>query len=120
MDITKNERLTAAGIDTASALERMMGNEALLERFLKRFLDDTNYEKLTQAIAAGDEEAALTAAHTLKGLCGNLSMTVLFDLFTRQVAAFRAGDWAGATAMMQEISAAYDQVTAAVREVFVQ
>lgn len=117
MDITKNERLMAAGIDTASALERMMGNEALLERFLKRFLDDTNYEKLTQAIAAGDQEAALTAAHTLKGL---FSMTVLFDLFTRQVSAFRSGDWDGAAAMMKEISAAYDQVTAAVREVFAQ
>ena len=47
-------------------------------------------------------------------------MTVLFDLFTRQVAAFRAGDWAGAAAMMEDISAAYDQVTAAVREVFAQ
>ena len=120
MDTRKNERLTAAGIDTAGALERMMGNEALLERFLKRFLDDANYETLRKAIAAGDREAALTAAHTLKGLCGNLSMTVLFDLFTRQVAAFRAGDWDGAAAMMGEISAAYDQVTAAVREVFAQ
>ena len=47
-------------------------------------------------------------------------MTVLFDLFTRQVSAFRSGDWDGAAAMMKEISAAYDQVTAAVREVFAQ
>ena len=118
MDTRKNERLIAAGI--ASALERMMGNEMLLERFLKRFLDDPNFEALKRAIAENDQDAALTAAHTLKGLCGNLSMTVLFDLFTRQVAAFRAGDWAGAAAMMEDISAAYDQVTAAVREVFAQ
>lgn len=118
MDTTKNKHLVAAGIDTASALERMMGNEALLERFLKRFLDDTNFETLKKAIAENDQEAALTAAHTLKGLCGNLSMTVLFDLFTRQVAAFRGGDWAGAAAMMEDIAAAYDQVTAAIREAF--
>jgi HPt (histidine-containing phosphotransfer) domain-containing protein len=120
MDTRKNERLIAAGIDTASALERMMGNEMLLERFLKRFLDDPNFETLKRAIAENDQDAALTASHTLKGLCGNLSMTVLFALFTRQVAAFRAGDWAGAAAMMEDISAAYDQVTAAVREVFAQ
>ena len=44
MDTRKNERLIAAGIDTASALERMMGNEMLLERFLKRFLDVARHD----------------------------------------------------------------------------
>ena len=47
-------------------------------------------------MATGDKDAALAASHTLKGVCGNLSMTALFDLLTRQVAAFRAGDWEGA------------------------
>ena len=85
MDKAKKERLTAAGIDVDGALERFMNNEALLERFLRKFPADPNYETLTAAFAAGDWEEALTASHTLKGMCGNLSLTALFSLLSRQV-----------------------------------
>ena len=118
MDMEKRAWLIAAGIDLDSALERMMGNEALLERFLKRFLDDANYGRLTAAIDAGDPDGALTASHTLKGVCGNLSMQQLFDLLTRQVAALRADDFAAARGMMPEITAAYGRVTDAIRGCF--
>ena len=68
------------------------------------------------AVAAGDWDKALTASHTLKGMCGNLSMTVLYDLFTRQVALLRASDTAGAAALMPEIEAACRKAAAAIRE----
>ena len=80
MDAVKKERLTAAGIDVDDALGRFMGNEALLERFLTKFLADGNYAALSAAVAAGDSAGALTASHTLKGVCGNLSMSELFRL----------------------------------------
>ena len=35
MELEKQKRLEAAGIDVQSALERFMNNEMLLERFLK-------------------------------------------------------------------------------------
>ena len=40
MELEKRKHLEAAGIDVQSALERFMNNEMLLERFLKKFLDD--------------------------------------------------------------------------------
>ena len=116
MDEARKQALGAAGIDVEAALARMMGSEALLARLLKKFLDDDNCEKLHSAIAAGDREAALAASHTLKGVCGNLSMTALFDLLTHQVAAFRADDWEGAVALLEQIDQAYVRVTAAIRE----
>lgn len=116
MDKAKLDALAAAGIDTADALERLMGSEALLQRFLRRFLEDTSLDALRAAVAAGDWAAALKASHTLKGMCGNLSMTALYGLFTRQVALLRAEDSAGAAALMPEIEAAYARVAAAVRE----
>ena len=116
MDEARKQALRAAGIDVEAALARMMGSEALLARLLKKFLDDANCEKLHSAISAGDREAALAASHTHKGVCGNLSMTALFDLLTRQVAAFRAGDWEGAVALLEQIDQAYARVTAAIRE----
>lgn len=115
MQAEKRERLEKAGIDVSGALERFMGNDALLERFLNKFLSDANYEKLTAAMDAGDKETALTAAHTLKGVCGNLSMTELFDLLTKQVAAFRAEDWDGAKALMPSIILAYGQIVDAIK-----
>ena len=116
MDEARKQALGAAGIDVEAALARMMGSEALLARLLKKFLDDDNCEKLHSAIAAGDREAALAASHTLKGVCGNLSMTALFDLLTHQVTAFRADDWEGAVALLEQIDQAYARVTAAIRE----
>lgn len=116
MDEARKQALGAAGIDVDAALARMMGSEALLARLLKKFLDDANCEKLHSAIAAGDREAALAASHTLKGVCGNLSMTALFDLLTHQVTAFRADDWEGAVALLEQIDQAYARVTAAIRE----
>ena len=61
MDALKKERLAAAGIDVDGALERFLGYDALLERFLKKFLADGNYAALSAAVAAGDPAAALTA-----------------------------------------------------------
>ena len=116
MDEARRQALGAAGIDVEAALARMMGSEALLVRLLKKFLEDANFDKLQAAVATGDKDAALAASHTLKGVCGNLSMTALFDLLTRQVAAFRAGDWEGAVALLEQIDQAYARVTAAIRE----
>ena len=116
MDELRKQALAAAGVDVDAALARMMGSEALLLRLLKKFLDDQNFSKLQAAVSAGDQVAALTASHTLKGVCGNLSMPALFDLLTRQVAAFRAGDWEGAAALLAEIAPAYARVVDAIRE----
>lgn len=118
MDQEKRKNLETAGIDVQSALERFMDNEMLLERFLKKFLDDPNYGKLKEAQVAGDREGAVTASHSMKGVCGNLSMTELFDLLTRQVGLLRAEDWEGAMALMPGIDRAYEETCRAIREAF--
>ena len=118
MDQEKRKGLEAAGIDVQSAMERFMDNEMLLERFLKKFLDDPNYGKLKAAQADGDREGAVIASHSLKGVCGNLSMTGLFDLLTRQVGLLRAEDWAGAMELMPGIDGAYEETCRAIRETF--
>ena len=115
MTSARRAALEAAGIDVGEALERMMGSEALLERLLGRFLEDGSFSALGAALERGDREGAVAAAHTLKGVCGNLSMTALFGLFTSQVAALREGDLAGAGRLMEEIGPAYSAVTAAIR-----
>ena len=107
--------LMDAGIDAESALNRMMGSEALLERLFRRFLEDGNFSALSAAIEAGDREGALTASHTLKGMCGNLSMDRLYSLFSGQVDLMRAGDWEAAVNLMPRIREAYDEAVSAVK-----
>lgn len=109
-------QLIKAGVDVNSVLERFMGNETLLERFLKKFPQDESYQKLCSAMAARDLDAAITASHTLKGVCGNLSITPLFDLLNNQVAALRSNDWQSAEEMMPQISKAYTAVSDAISQ----
>lgn len=115
MDAARKARLQAGGIEVDSALERMMGSEALLERLLGKFLEEPNYAALCAALERGEPAATAAAAHGLKGACGNLSMTALYGLFTRQVDALRAGELAEAERLMEEIAPAYAAVTAAIR-----
>lgn len=86
---------------------------------MKRFLEDTTYSSLTEAFAQADTERALAASHTLKGMCGNLSFTELSDLFTRQVALLRAGQFDQAASLLPQIEKSMQTVTKAIRECFV-
>ena len=115
MNQAQRERLSAAGIDVDQALERMMGSQALLERLLQKFLEDQNFALLTKALEERNLDGAIAAAHSLKGVCGNLSMAVLFPLFTRRVEALRQGDWGQAEALMEDIRPAYAMVVQGIR-----
>lgn len=116
MKIEIRERLEKSGINVSVAVQRFMGQEMLFERFLIKFLNDPSYEKLKSAIDTGNKEAALIASHTLKGVCGNLSMSELFDLLSRQVEAFRADKWDEGVELMTKISEEYRKVVEVIRD----
>lgn len=54
-------------------LGRIPGRETLC-KFLGAFLQDPSFSQLCAAVDSGDPEAAFLAAHTLKGVCGNLGL----------------------------------------------
>jgi len=64
-------------IDFDSGIRRAGGSRALYWRFLKQFPEDSSMRELCLALACGDSERAFLCAHTLKGLCAQLSITVL-------------------------------------------
>lgn len=112
------DALAQAGICADSLLERLMNNEMLVGRFLKRFLEDDTYHKLVDAFARGDESEALRQSHTLKGTCGNLSMDSLYDLLSQQVQFLREGNWQAAQNLMPAIVQVYDSTVECIREEF--
>ncbi len=113
--LDKKEMLTAAGIDVDGVLQRFMGSEKLMEKFLRRFADDVTFGQLRDCIAAGDCDGAFRAAHTLKGVAGNLGMTELFQGVSVMTEKFRAQDMTGAQEDLSLLQAAYDKVMEAVK-----
>lgn len=53
-------------------------SESLVKKFVIKFLDDKSYELLESSLQNKDFETAFRAAHTLKGVCQNLSFTKLY------------------------------------------
>ena len=73
------EALRAFGADTEKGLAMCMGNEALYLRLVGSVPTEQRFESLSSAIARGDLDAAFDAAHALKGVLGNLSLTPLYE-----------------------------------------
>lgn len=105
-------QLEMAGIRVDEALDRFMNNEGLMLKFLLRFPQDENFALLQQALEDRDTARAYTAAHTLKGVVGNLAMTELFEQVSRMVEDLRREDLEAATARMPELEKQYRRTVA--------
>ena len=116
MNAEIRDRLTAAGADPDSAIARFMGNESMYQKFALKFLDDKNYETLVNALESGDAKSAFEAAHTLKGVAGNLSFQALGEAVSELVEPLRAGDLEGAREKLPEFTRCYEEIVEILRE----
>lgn len=110
----KQEILEEIGIELDSTLSRFGGNEALLLKFLKRFPEDPNFSEIGQALKMGDLQGVERAAHTLKGVAGNLGMTGLFSLCNDMVQKIRRGEECGLEALYMEAKKEYERILAGI------
>jgi HPt (histidine-containing phosphotransfer) domain-containing protein len=58
--------------------KRVMNNNKLYVKLLTKFKADTNLDEFNIAAGAQDWEKAQAAAHTIKGIAANLSLTELY------------------------------------------
>lgn len=85
----------------------------MVERFLGKFLEDRSFEELCRKIAEGKREDAFRAAHTLKGVCANLSLNRLLtsaDTLTEELRAPGAELPAAVPALLEDVRRDY-QIT---------
>ncbi len=63
-----------SGFDYPELLARLMGNEAIAQRILNRFLSDTpaQLQKLSEAVISNDTTAVRLHAHSIKGAAQNV------------------------------------------------
>ena len=67
------------GANVEEGLSRCINNQALYLRLAGTVVDEKNFDKLHNALAANNLNEAFEAAHALKGVLGNLAITPLYD-----------------------------------------
>ena len=102
------DKLKAFGADTDEGLARCCGSEALYLRLVNMLPDDNNFEALEKSLTAGDLNAAFEAAHALKGILGNLSLTPMYELCSHITELLRSRTEADCSALVSELLAQRD------------
>lgn len=106
MDKFVQTELEGAGVNVEETLRRFMNNEMLMIKFLRKFVDDENMNKLRTLIADKHYNEVLPVAHTLKGVSGNLGLIKLYEIFPECVRAavmISMKIWTGCSLRLKQI-----------------
>lgn len=106
--------LNKLGVNTEEALARFMNNSALYVKMLGKFPAAVKDADVSAHFDAKDYDGAVSAAHTLKGVTGNLSLTPLFTAYTDIVALLRAGEPDKAEAILNDILPEQEKIIACI------
>jgi HPt (histidine-containing phosphotransfer) domain-containing protein len=66
-------------VNFEEGVNRVMNNAKLYIKLITKFKTENNLNDLSAALGANDYEKAQVAAHTMKGIAANLSLTELFE-----------------------------------------
>lgn len=97
------ESLKQYGANVEEGLSRCMGNEAFYFRLVSIIPDEENFARLKSSIETDDLDAAFEAAHALKGVTGNLSLTPLYQPIFEITELLRARTKTDYSALLSEI-----------------
>lgn len=73
------EKLREYGADVDAGLALCMNNEDFYLRMVSMIISEASFDQLEKAITENDLEEGFKAAHALKGVSGNLSLTPLYQ-----------------------------------------
>lgn len=104
----------ALGGDYKDVCQRLRG-ERLVKKFALKFLDDPSFGLLREAMETQNWEEAFRAAHTIKGMCLNLSFTRLGTSSSALCEALRHGYTPEAEPLFRQVTEDYDATAAAIR-----
>lgn len=110
MDAKFEQLLNDLRVDIPSTLARLSNNAKLLERVMLKFAGDNSFPSLEQSVAQWDAQTAEIAAHTMKGVSGNLGLMTLCDSCDRFVGYIRNNDKDAAVQEYASIEAEYKRI----------
>lgn len=104
--MTLKECYEALGGDYEDVVGRLR-SERLIQKFVLKFPEDGSYALLHDSLKAGNVQEAFRAAHTIKGMCQNLSFTKLAESGAALTERLRAGSAEGTEELLSKVDADY-------------
>ncbi|MGN1077660.1 MAG: Hpt domain-containing protein [Candidatus Gallimonas sp.] len=91
---------------------------SLVERFIAKFLEDDSFQTLCRQAECGNRAEAFLAAHTLKGVSGNLGFTALYESAAQLTEELRGAGCVGekAISLLDDVKRDYALTTSAISE----
>lgn len=112
--MTLQDCYAALGGDYADVRGRL-GSDRLVQKFILKYLDDRSFDLLCASMEEKNYQEAFRAAHTIKGMCQNLSFTTLLSSSSRLADALRHGWTPEAEELLEAVKADQRKVTASIR-----
>ena len=104
--------LVAYGANVEEGLARCMGMEAFYLNLVETAKGEKGFETLEAALKAGDLDGAFAAAHALKGVFANLSITPLYEPVSELTELLRAKTEMDYTELLTRVLAERDRFLA--------
>lgn len=112
--MTLQDCYAALGGDYSDVSSRLP-SERMIKKFVLKYPDDHSFDLLCTAMADKNYEEAFRAAHTIKGMCQNLSFSRLLDSSSRLSDALRNGWTPEADSLFELVKADHLATTAAIK-----
>ena len=99
-------------------VEKRLPSIGLVKKFITKFLDDSSFSELCQAMQEGEREKAFRAAQTLNGVSANLSFSKLLSTASQLTELLRPETDTipeGAEGLLEEVKRDYELTVGAIR-----
>lgn len=97
------DELKALGVDVDGGLKRINGNEKLYTKLLGSFTKSIDTYHVDTGFDGNDYNDIIEKTHAIKGVSGNLSITPVYESYTKIVDLLRAGKPEEARAVLEAI-----------------
>lgn len=111
--MTLQECYMALGGDYEDVSARLR-SDRLVQKFILKFLEDGSFDLLCRSLEEKNYEEAFRAAHTIKGICQNLSFTALLASSSSLTEALRFGRILEAESLAAQVRQDYQKTLEAI------
>lgn len=110
------DELESLGINVAEGIDRVMGDEELYVTMLGIFVDTVNENPISlENFTEDNVEDLANHVHMMKGMCGNLSITPLFDAYMEALGLLREKKPKEARAVMEKLLPVQEKIVECIK-----
>lgn len=109
------EDLKKLGVDVDGGLKRINGNEKLYTKLLGSFTKSINTYYVGVDFDGTDYNETIERAHAIKGVSGNLSITPIYEAYTKIVDLLRAGKPEEARPVLEQVLPVQEEIVACIK-----